>query len=85
MKRSASFLLLLILFVAALTFMIPPIASDSQFPHEAAPALVIGGLLFGASLFLSWWRAAEHWITAAFKLLAYLVLVWLAYERSFIH
>jgi len=75
----------LICFIAALGFMIPPIASDAEFPYRATPALIIGGLLFTVSLLLSWWRGAEHWITALIKIMVYLVLVWIAYERALVH
>jgi hypothetical protein len=85
MKVAALRTLELACFVAALAFMIPPLASDSRYPYQATPGLVIGGFLFTISLFLSWRRGAEHWCTAAIKLLAYVVLVWIAFERSLIH
>ena len=85
MKAAALRTIELICFIAALGFMIPPIASDARYPYRTTPGLIIGGLLFAASLALSWRRAAEHWLTAIVKMLAYLLLVWIAYERSFIH
>ena len=85
MKAAALRTVELICFVAALGFMIPPIASDARYPYRATSALIIGGLLFAVSLALSWRRAAENWITAVVKVLAYILLVWIAYERSFIH
>ena len=72
-------------FIAAFAFMIPTIASDSRFPYRVTVALTIGGLLLAVSLFLSCQRAAEHYGTAAIKLIAYFVLVWIAYERVFMH
>jgi hypothetical protein len=85
MKVAALRTIELICFLAALGFLIPPIASDAGFPYRATPALIIGGFLFAISLLISWWRAAEHWTTAVIKFAVYLLLVWLAYERSFIH
>jgi hypothetical protein len=74
----------LICFLAALGFLIPPVASDAGFPYRATPALIIGQFLFATSLLLSWWRAAEHWIAVAIKLVVYLLLVWIAYDRAVI-
>ncbi|HEV2806671.1 MAG TPA: hypothetical protein VGW57_17230 [Chthoniobacterales bacterium] len=74
----------LICFVGALAFMIPPVSSTPEHYH-AAPALVIGGSLLAVSLLAAWWRAAEHWITALLKFATYIVLLWIAYERSYIH
>jgi hypothetical protein len=85
MKIAALRTVELICFLAALAFLIPPVASDAGLPYRATPALIIGGLLFAASLLLLWWRAAEHWIAAAVKLVVYLLLVWIAYERALIH
>jgi hypothetical protein len=85
MKVAALRTVELICFLAALGFLIPPVASDAGFPYRATPALIMGGLLFATSLLLSWWRAAEHWIAAAIKLVVYLLLVWIAYERALIH
>jgi len=82
MKAASLRIAELICFLAALAFIIPPVTSDSRYPHHATPALIIGGLLFAISLFLSWRRAAEQWGIAAVKLLGYLIFVWIAYERA---
>jgi len=82
MKAASLRIAELICFLAALAFIIPPATSDSHDPHRATPALIIGGLLFAVSLFLSLRRAAEHWGIAAIKLMGYLILVWVAYERA---
>lgn len=84
MRVAALRVIELVCFVGALAFMIPPISSTPQAYH-ATPALLIGGSLFALSLLAAWWRASEHWITALFKFSAYIVLLWLAYERSYIH
>jgi hypothetical protein len=68
-------------FLAALAFLVPPPVSDVNYPPFHTPALIIGGLLFAASLWLSWHRATEHWAIATIKLIGYLVLVWIAYEH----
>lgn len=85
MKRLALRAVEVICFVAALAFLISPIASDTRYPYPVAPGLIIGGAVFAISLSLSWARGAEHWLTAAIKLLCYLVLVWIAFERALIH
>jgi hypothetical protein len=82
MKAASLRIAELICFLGALAFIIPPATSDSSYPHRATPALIIGGVLFAVSLFLSWRRAAEHWGIAAIKLVGYLILVWVAYERA---
>lgn len=73
----------LVLFLVALGFLIPPIPSDHGQVYRSLPALIIGGFLFAGSLGLALWRGAEHWLTAVAKLLAYLFLVHLIYERVF--
>jgi hypothetical protein len=82
MKAASLRIAELICFLAALAFIIQPATSDSHYPHQVTPALLIGGVLFAVSLFLSWRRDAEHWGIAATKLLGYLTLVWVAYERA---
>jgi hypothetical protein len=73
----------LVLFIVALGFIIPPIPSDLGQVYRSLPALLIGGTLFAGSMALALWRGAEHWLTAVLKLLAYLCLVRLIYERVF--
>ena len=73
----------LVLFVAALGFFIPPIPSDREQVLTSLPALITGGILFAGSLALALRRGSEHWLTAVVKLLAYLFLVRLIYERVF--
>ena len=85
MKQLTLRTLEVICFVAALGFLIPPIPSDARYPYRFAPALIMGGAVFAISLLLSRARGAEHWITVAIKLLCYLVLVWIAFERALIH
>ena len=84
MRVAALRVIELVCFVGALAFMIPPVSSTPQ-DYHATPALIIGGSLLAGSLLAAWWRAAEHWITALLKFGAYIVLLWLAYERSSIH
>ncbi|MDH4374373.1 MAG: hypothetical protein QE510_13350 [Verrucomicrobiota bacterium] len=73
----------LLLFFFAFAMLVPPVPSEPRTVYRLAPTLVIGGAAFGLSLFLAILRRAEHWLTAALKLLFYLGLARIIHERVF--
>jgi hypothetical protein len=72
-------------FVTALSFIIPPRLPHSATLVDAAlvrtASILTGGGLFVVSLYLSILRDAENRVTFAVKLVCYILLVWLAFER----
>ena len=82
LKRIAIGILELACFAAALAFLVPPYLSDIEHQtYHPGQAATIGGSFFALSLGLARQRKAESLLTAAIKLLSYLVVLWLVYER----
>jgi uncharacterized membrane protein YedE/YeeE len=82
LKRIAIGILELACFAVALAFLIPPGLSDIEHQiYHPGRAAIIGGSFFALSLGLARHRKAESLVTAAIKLLSYLVVLWLLYER----
>jgi hypothetical protein len=73
----------LLLFFFAFGMLVPPVPSHTETVYRLTPTLVIGGSAFALSLFLAIRRRAEHWLTAALKLLFYFGLAWIIHERVF--
>ncbi len=73
----------LLLFFFAFTMVVPPVPSDDHTVYRLTPRLLIGGSAFALSLFLATFRRAEHWLTAALKLLFYFGLAWVIHGRVF--
>jgi hypothetical protein len=69
------------LFAAALGFLVPPEPSDEGQTYSVVPTLVIGGVLFCASLGLTLYRKGDSVFFLALTLLFYLALVWVVHER----
>jgi hypothetical protein len=71
----------IILFCNALVLAIPPVPSEEGHVYRITPVLLIGGLVFGAALYLGVRRGAETWITALVKLPFYGLFMWAVHER----
>ena len=75
----------LVCFVTALSLLIPQQVSHNETFFDAAldcsRTVLFGGSLFALSLCLSLVRDAENWVTFFVKLVWYIGLIWLGYER----
>ena len=73
----------LILFCVAFGFVIPPVPSNSDQTYRPMPAMVIGGTILLCSLLLAQKRGSENLTTLVLKILFFLMLVYLNYDRAF--